>query len=88
MLDDNPDPNALAPQTIVLELHDGRKFERHIVTPLGSPGNALSGDAQRKKAQFCFELGGLNQAADALFDAAARLDRMDDAASLFKIVTQ
>ena len=25
---------------------------------------------------------------DALFDAAARLDRMDDAASLFEIVTQ
>ncbi len=88
VLDDNPDPNALAPQTIVLELHDGRKFERHIVTPLGSPGNALSGDAQRQKAQFCFELGGLNQSADALFDATARLDRMDDAASLFEIVTQ
>ena len=69
-------------------MNDGRSFERHVVTPLDSPGNALSADAQRQKAQFCFELGGLNRSADALFDAAARLDRMDDAASLFEIVTQ
>ena len=69
-------------------MNDGRSFERHVVTPLGSPGNALSADAQRQKAQFCFELGGLNRSADALFDAAARLDRLDVAASLFEIVTQ
>ena len=51
VLDDNPDPNALAPQTIVVKLNDGRSFERHVVTPLGSPGNALSADAPRHQCQ-------------------------------------
>ena len=88
VVDDNPDPNALAPQTIELELKDGRKFKRHIGAPLGSPGNALSAGAQLQKAQFCFELGGLRRSADALFDAVSHLDRMDDAADLFEIVTK
>ena len=87
VLDSNLDPNALSPQTIELTLKDGRTFTRHIVTPLGSPGNELSSDAQRQKAQFCFELGGLNKSADALFDVASRLEEMDDAAPLFQIVT-
>jgi aconitate decarboxylase len=87
VLDGNPDPNALSPQTIQLKLKDGRAFDRHIVTPLGSPGNALSRQGQLEKAQFCFELGGLSRPADALFDAASRLDQMDDAATLFQIVT-
>jgi aconitate decarboxylase len=88
VLDNNPDPNALAPQTIQLKLKDGRIFERHVVTPWGSPGNELNFDAQLQKAQFCFELGGLDKPAEALFDAASRLDQMDDAAQLFQIVTQ
>jgi aconitate decarboxylase len=88
VLDDNPDPNALAPQTIELKLNDGRSFTRRIVTPLGSPGNELSREAQLEKARFCFALGGLNQPAEALFDAAARLEQMPDATALFRIVTQ
>ncbi len=87
VLDGNPDPNALSPQTIHLKLKDGRAFERHIVTPLGSPGNTLGHQGQLEKVQLCFELGGLNRPADALFDAASRLDQMDDAALLFQIVT-
>lgn len=87
VLDGNPDPNALSPQTINLKLKDGRTFERHVVTPLGSPGNALDRQGQLEKAQFCFELGGLKRPASALFDAVSRLDQMDDAASLFQIVT-
>jgi aconitate decarboxylase len=88
VLDGNPDPNAMAPQTIELKLRDGRIFNRHIVTPLGSPGNELSRDGQLQKAQFCLELGGLDKSADTLFDAASRLDQMADAAALFHIVTQ
>ena len=88
VLDDNPDPNALAPQTIELKLNDGRSFKRLIETPLGSPGNALSRASQLEKAQFCFELGGLAKSAEALFDAASGLDQMADAADLFHIVIQ
>ncbi len=88
VLDDNSDPNALAPQTIELNLKDGRHFARRIVMPLGSPGNALSCEAQLQKVQFCFELGGLSKPAEVLFDAASHLDRMDDAAALFHIVTE
>lgn len=86
VLDDNPDPNAMAPQTIELMLRDGRNFRREIVTPLGSPGNELSRDAQLHKATFCFELAGLDKSAEALFDMASRLDQLDDAAALFETV--
>lgn len=88
VLDGNPDPNALAPQIIELKLKDGRTLTRHITTPLGSPGNEISYEAQVQKAQFCFELGGLEKPADALFDAASRLDQMEDATTFFQIVTQ
>lgn len=88
VLDGNPDPNAMAPQTIELKLTDGRVFRREIATPLGSPGNALSRDEQLRKAQFCFELAGLDRSAEALFDAVSRLEAAEDAASLFQLVTQ
>ena len=88
VLDGNPDPNAMAPQTIELRLNDGRHFTRQIVTPLGSPGNELSRDAQIAKAQFCFEIGGFERPAVAVFDAAERLDRMADAAVLLRTVTE
>jgi hypothetical protein len=39
-------------------------------------------------ADFCSELGGLNQPADALFEAASRLDQMGNAATMFQIVAQ
>jgi aconitate decarboxylase len=88
VLDDNPDPNALSPQTIVLKLKDGRVFERHVTTPLGSPGNELSLDAQIKKAQFCFEIGCLDRSSELLFETVSRLDQLDDAAQIFHIVTR
>jgi 2-methylcitrate dehydratase PrpD len=87
VLDDNPDPNALGPQTVTLTLKDGQCFTRQVVTPLGSPGNALSPAAQIEKAQFCYELAGLTTAAARLFEAASQLDQMDDAARFFHLVT-
>lgn len=86
VLDGNPDPNALAPQTIELTLKDGRTFSRHVAIPYGSPGNALERDAQLQKARFCFELGGLDRSVEALFDAAANLDGLEDARALLQTV--
>lgn len=86
VLDGNPDPNALAPQTIELTLKDGRTFSRHVTIPYGSPGNALDRDAQLQKARFCLELGGLDRPVEALFDAADNLDSLDDARALLQSV--
>lgn len=88
VIDDNPDPNAMAPQRIELKLRDGRIFERQIDAPLGSPGNPLDFSGQLAKAKLCFELAAMTTCVEDLFDAASNVDLMDDAASLFNIVTQ
>jgi len=56
IVDDNPDPNALAPQTFILALADGSK--RTIVVPatLGSPANPLSPAQHGDKLAFARSL--------------------------------
>ena len=87
VLDKNSDPNALAPQDIEIQLKDGGIFKRHVATPLGSPGNELTHEEQLAKARFCFELSSLNKPVEALFEGASCLDQMNDANTLFQIVT-
>ncbi|WP_422342972.1 MmgE/PrpD family protein [Parasphingorhabdus sp.] len=72
ILDDNPDPNALSPQKIVLELNDGRTIEQIVDIPFGSPLRPLSRADELTKASQCF--------------AAAAFDR--DPKDLFVIVEQ
>ena len=57
-VDDNPDPNAMSPQTIEVTLRDGLSHSVLVEHPLGSPGRRLD-DAQRAaKVAQCFEAGG------------------------------
>ncbi len=72
ILDDNPDPNALSPQKIVLELNDGRTIKQTVDMPFGSPLRPLSRADELTKVSQCF--------------AAAAFDR--DPAELFAIVEQ
>lgn len=68
MLDENPDPNALSPQRIEILFKDGRKMERTIETPFGSPDYPMSRSDQIDKVAFCMELGTCAGTADMLFD--------------------
>ena len=73
--DANPDPNALLPQRIELDLVDGRTLAGEVAEVLGSPARPLSRDAMRAKLTAC-------GASDALWDAVASLHALADVAAL------
>lgn len=61
VLDDNPDPNALSPQTIVLTLKNGRRIEQKVDIPFGSPMRAMTRSDELTKVRQCFEAGQFNR---------------------------
>jgi 2-methylcitrate dehydratase PrpD len=82
-LNTNPDVNALWPQQIRIELHDGRVWEKEILTPIGHPENPLSDAACQTKFQQCWDIAGMPQAqGDALLDLIQRLESVDDVSAL------
>lgn len=66
--DGNPDPNALAPARVELDLADGSTVATSVTDVLGSPANPLSPAAARAKFDAC---GGSAR----LWDQAMALDR-------------
>ena len=78
--DSDPDPNALLPQRVEVDLADGRTLARSVETVLGSPSRPLAADAMRAKFETCWlaapELS-LDRAA-ALWNAVAALDTLED----------
>ncbi|HEX8756467.1 MAG TPA: MmgE/PrpD family protein [Steroidobacteraceae bacterium] len=66
--DDNPDPNALSPQRLVVHLTEGTVLERVIATTLGHPGAPMSAAQTAAKRDLAFELAG------ALADPRLRAD--------------
>ena len=77
----NPDPNALLPQRVEVDLADGRTLTLSVEAVLGSPARPLAADAMRAKFEMCWlaapELS-LDRGA-ALWNAAAALDTLEDA---------
>jgi len=71
-VDGNPDPNALHPVRVELDLAGGRTMSCDVTDVLGSPANPLSPDAARAKFAAC-------GAPAALWDAAMALDTSGDA---------
>jgi aconitate decarboxylase len=69
--DTNPDPNALSPQRIELDLADGSTVACDITDVLGSPARPLPPDTARAKFDAC-------GAPAALWDAATSLDKLPD----------
>lgn len=50
---DNPDPNAMSPQRLVLELKDGKRFDERIPYTLGSPDRPLTREQYLHKFHSC-----------------------------------
>ncbi len=73
--DNNPDPNALAPARVELDLADGRTIALEVTDVLGSPARPLSPAAARAKFAAC-------GAPDALWDAVKSLDDSTDLRSI------
>ncbi|MGC2415616.1 MAG: MmgE/PrpD family protein, partial [Stellaceae bacterium] len=74
LADDNPDPNALHPVRVELDLADGRTVACDVAQVLGSPARPLSLEAARAKFEACC-------APAALWDAAMTLDTAGNAAN-------
>lgn len=49
IIDGNPDPNALAPQRLEIDLQDGRALTLAIPATYGSPANAMTREAHLEK---------------------------------------
>ncbi len=73
--DTNPDPNAMHPVRVELDLSDGRTLACDVAEIIGSPARPLSREAARTKFAAC---GG----SDALWHAIASLEATHDVASL------
>jgi aconitate decarboxylase len=77
--DTNPDPNALAPIRVELDLRGGRAIACDVTEVLGSPARPLSSEAARAKFMTCVRH--LPRGAD-LWDAVASLDTLENANAL------
>ncbi|MFK7841582.1 MAG: MmgE/PrpD family protein [Sphingorhabdus sp.] len=55
-IDDNPDHNALAPQSLTITLSDGDKIERTITDNLGSPDSPMSEAQTQSKHDLAHSL--------------------------------
>jgi aconitate decarboxylase len=78
--DKNPDPNALLPQRVEIDLAEGRTVARSVESVLGNPVRPLKADAMREKFEMCWRaVPGLpfDQAA-ALWNEVSALETLGD----------
>ena len=87
MLDDNSDPNALAPQRVVIELKNGEIREQMIDAPFGSPARPLTRSDQISKAHLCFEAAGFDADPRAVFAAIDNADETTRFSNILQLVT-
>ena len=78
--DANPDPNALHPVRVELDLADGRTVARDVADVLGSPARPLSPEGARAKFDACCR--SLADQGSALWNTAMALDELADGAAL------
>jgi 2-methylcitrate dehydratase PrpD len=74
--DGNPDPNALRPQQLDVELRDGTRLEYCIPHTLGSPQNPLTSEQRREKFSRC--LGDAGIAGNQVAKLRHRLENMHE----------
>ncbi len=76
--DGTPDPNALSPQTVEIQLADGRKLQRELTQIYGSPQQPMNEQQHREKVSHCCEFAGFGTHADAIFDQGTQLVQLPD----------
>jgi 2-methylcitrate dehydratase PrpD len=85
--DGNPDPNALLPQRVEVDLAEGRTVAVPVSSVLGSPERALSPEAAQAKFTACWtsvpDLPA--EQGEALWDAVLGLEALDDVRPLAKL---
>ncbi len=88
ILNDNPDPNALSPQKIVLELNDGRTIEQTVDIPFGSPLRPLSRADELTKVSQCFAAADFDRDPKDLFAIVEQSSPYPDSRDVIDTVTQ
>jgi len=80
LVDANPDPNALAPQRVEIDLAEGRTVACAVTAVLGSPGRPLAPEAARAKFDACWQTVPRfpPQRAAALWDTITALEGLED----------
>ncbi len=69
-IDNNPDPNALAPQRIIITLKDGQTISEAVPATLGAPGNPLSDAALKQKFMLAVSISQVElKEPDQVFDS-------------------
>ena len=79
--DGNPDPNALAPQTVVVRLADGTELSWRCETMLANPARPLTHEQHLAKFRRCLDFSATplpSGAADRLVAAVDRLEELED----------
>jgi aconitate decarboxylase len=86
--DGNPDPNALAPIRVELDLADGITLACDVGDVIGSPARPLSPASARAKFDSCCRPASAAAAdrAVALWSAAMALETLDDGASVTRLI--
>lgn len=88
--DDNPDPNALAPQHVRVRLMDGRTLDWHCEVMLGNPVRPLTREAHLAKFRRCwhFAIEPLrDDAREALIDMVDHLEDVADVRDLVRLLS-
>ncbi len=78
VIDDNPDPNALSPQTVSIRRPDGREHILTIPHTLGSPLRPLTRAEHLAKFRRCLSAAAKPLATDAAERLIAMVDHLDD----------
>ncbi|MFO1352340.1 MAG: MmgE/PrpD family protein [Gammaproteobacteria bacterium] len=79
VIDGNPDPNALKPQTVVAKLSDGREITVDVPETIGSPAKPLSREQHLAKFRRCLGHNAKRLApntAERLISLTDRLDQL------------
>jgi 2-methylcitrate dehydratase PrpD len=85
-LDDNPDPNALAPQTVRVRLHDGAEHHWSIAAMLANPTRPLTREQHLAKFRRCLDFAAEPLTADAGERLIALVDRLETVADVSVLV--
>ena len=83
--DDNPDPNALAPQAVTAHLKDGRTLRVDVPHTLGSPERPLSREQHLAKFRRCWSCGArplTDEAANRLIHLVDGLDELGNTSEI------
>ncbi len=87
---DNPDPNALAPQAVQIRLKDGRVLDWSCEVMLANPARPLSREAHLAKFRRCWDFAAEPLPEDkreALIAMVDRLEQVTDVRELVRLIT-